>query len=102
LGSTAAKRRRDRVSATGQRRLMFALSDSAIDASALTRGLANDGAGACVTLEGRVRNNNAGRAVHALDYQAYGALAVKEGEKILGEAKEKFAILDARCVHRVG
>ena len=81
---------------------MFALSDSDIDAEVLARNLANDGAGACVTFEGRVRNNNAGQAVQTLDYQAYGALAAKEGGKILDEAKERFAILDARCVHRVG
>jgi molybdopterin synthase catalytic subunit len=81
---------------------MFALSDSRIDADVLARDLANDGAGACITFEGRVRNNNAGRAVHQLDYQAYGALAAKEGERILDEAKQKFAILDVRCVHRVG
>jgi molybdopterin synthase catalytic subunit len=81
---------------------MFALSDSEIDAAALARTLANDNVGACIAFEGRVRNNNAGRVVHKLDYQAYGALAAKEGERILDEAKEKFAILDARCVHRVG
>ena len=81
---------------------MFALSDAAIDAGALARALAHGCAGACVTFEGWVRNTNAGRAVHRLDYQAYGALAAKEGERILGESKKKFAILDARCVHRVG
>ena len=81
---------------------MFALSDSGIDAAALARNLANDGAGACITFEGIVRNNNGGRAVHRLDYQAYGALATKEGERILDEAKKNFAILNARCVHRVG
>src|ERR1700722_20180334 len=81
---------------------MFALSDSDIDAHVLARALASDDAGACVTFEGRVRNANTGRAVHRLDYQAYGVLAAKEGEKIIGEAKEKFSILDARCVHRVG
>ncbi|HEX3895148.1 MAG TPA: molybdenum cofactor biosynthesis protein MoaE [Rudaea sp.] len=81
---------------------MFALSDSRIDADVLACDLANDGAGACITFEGRVRNNNAGRAVRQLDYQAYGALAAKEGERILDEAKQKFAILDVHCVHRVG
>jgi molybdopterin synthase catalytic subunit len=81
---------------------MFALSDSRIDAAELTRALANDDVGTCVTFEGWVRNTNAGRAVHRLDYQAYGALATKEGEKIIGESKARFAVLDARCVHRVG
>ena len=54
---------------------MFALSDSDIDADVLARALASDDAGACVTFEGRVRNANTGRAVHRLDYQAYGVLA---------------------------
>jgi len=80
----------------------FELSDASIDASVLSRALADAGAGACVTFEGWVRNRNAGRAVHRLDYQAYGALAAKEGEAILAEAREKFPIIDARCVHRVG
>jgi molybdopterin synthase catalytic subunit len=81
---------------------MFALSDSRIDTAELTRALANDDVGACVTFEGWVRNTNAGRAVHRLDYQAYGALAMKEGEQIIGESKARFAILGARCMHRVG
>jgi molybdopterin synthase catalytic subunit len=80
----------------------FELSDASIDAAMLSRALADAGAGACVTFEGWVRNTNAGRAVHRLDYQAYGALAAKEGDVILTEAKNKFSIVEARCVHRVG
>ena len=81
---------------------MFRLSDQPIDIAALSRALVGDSAGACVTFEGWVRNRNAGRAVHRLDYQAYATLAEKEGEKILIEAREKFAILDVRCEHRTG
>ena len=80
----------------------FELSDTPIDAAALSRSLAEAGAGACVTFEGWVRNTNASRAVHRLDYQAYGALAAKEGEAILTEAQKKFAVIGVRCVHRVG
>jgi molybdopterin synthase catalytic subunit len=82
--------------------MRFELSEATIDAAALSRALADAGAGACVTFEGWVRNANAGRAVHRLDYQAYGALASKEGETILTEVGRKFSIIDARCVHRVG
>jgi molybdopterin synthase catalytic subunit len=81
---------------------MFTLSEVAIDIAELTSALTSDAVGACVTFEGWVRNTNAGRDVHRLDYQAYGALATKEGEKILRESKAQFAILHARCVHRVG
>lgn len=80
----------------------FALTDSAIDAAALTRDLANADAGACLTFEGRVRNRNAGRAVQRLDYQAYAPLAEAEGDSILDEARQRFAIVDAQCVHRIG
>ena len=81
---------------------MFCLSESPLDAATLTRELAHASAGACITFEGWVRNRNAGRAVLRLGYQAYAPLARSEGERIMAEARGRFAILDARCVHRVG
>ena len=81
---------------------MFRLGESVIELSVLARGLAQARAGACVTFEGWVRDHNEGRAVLRLGYQAYAPLAQSEGEKILAEARAKFAIIDARCVHRVG
>jgi molybdopterin synthase catalytic subunit len=81
---------------------MFHLSPSPIDPAALTRALADAGAGACVTFEGWVRDRNGARAVRRLDYQAYAALAEREGARILAEARARFAIREARCVHRVG
>ena len=80
----------------------FLLSDSPLDPATLGRDLVNDGAGACITFEGWVRDHNAGRPVRRLDYQAYGPLASREGEAILAEARERFAILSAHCAHRVG
>jgi molybdopterin synthase catalytic subunit len=80
----------------------FLLSESPLDPAGLARDLANDGAGACITFEGWVRNHNDGRGVLRLDYQAYGPLARAEGEAILIEAKQRFAIVAARCAHRVG
>ncbi len=49
-----------------------------------------------------MREFNKGRPVASLEYQAYAGLAEKEGALILKEAREKFAILDARCFHRSG
>jgi molybdopterin synthase catalytic subunit len=80
----------------------FELSADSIDAASCARALADAGAGACLMFEGWVRNTNAGRAVHRLDYQAYGVLALKEGEAILADAQRTFPIIDARCVHRTG
>lgn len=80
----------------------FLLSETPIDSAALTRELASVQAGACVSFEGWVRDHNAGRAVHRLDYQSYSALAIAEGERVVAEAKQHFPIVDARCAHRVG
>jgi len=55
-----------------------------------------------VTFEGWVRARNDGREVRALEYEAYAPLAEKEGARILAEAKARFDLLDALCVHRTG
>lgn len=85
-----------------QERSAFSLSPAAIDPAVLAASLANSGAGACVTFEGRVRDSNEGRGVRSLEYEAYEALAAKEGERVIDEARERFPILAASCVHRVG
>ena len=59
-------------------------------------------AGACVTFEGWVRNHNEGKEVCELEYEGYEAVAIKEGEKVLAEARARFDLIDARCIHRVG
>jgi len=82
--------------------MSFKIISAVIDPAARKRDLERSTAGACVTFEGWVRNENAGRSVQRLDYQAYVPLAETEGERILGEAKQRFALVDAACVHRVG
>lgn len=81
---------------------MFKISKQPIDAAALQRALGDERAGACVTFEGWVRNRNEGQPVSSLEYEAYVPLATSEGEKVLAEARTKFALLGAACVHRVG
>ncbi len=80
----------------------FRLTDRAIDPQALLAAMGDTRAGACATFEGRVRGQNEGRAVEGLDYEAYGPLAEKEGGRILSEARGKFRIIGALCVHRTG
>jgi molybdopterin synthase catalytic subunit len=81
---------------------MFGLSENPIDVATHALSLAHAQAGACVTFEGWVRDHNQGRAVLRLGYQAYAPLALAEGERILAEARAKFAVVEAACVHRVG
>jgi molybdopterin synthase catalytic subunit len=58
--------------------------------------------GGFVTFEGWVRNCNEGQQVQRLEYQAYAALALKEGNRIIDEALERFPVANALCIHRVG
>lgn len=82
--------------------LSFRLSHDPLDPAALAQTLLDVRAGAFVEFQGWVRNHNEGRPVEALDYEAYPALAEKEGSRILAEAASRFALLGAGCVHRVG
>jgi adenylyltransferase/sulfurtransferase len=49
-----------------------------------------------------VRNVNEGEEVGALEYETHAEIAVAEGSAVLAEARKRFAIIEARCVHRVG
>jgi molybdopterin synthase catalytic subunit len=80
----------------------FSLSPEPIEVAVLHEQLLDPGAGACATFEGWVRNENEGRGVVRLDYEGYEAVAVKEGEAVLAEARERFGLKRTVCVHRVG
>jgi molybdopterin synthase catalytic subunit len=82
--------------------MKFEITKSMIEPAALLLALEDTAAGACVTFEGRVRSQNEGRAVLALEYEAYAPLAQKEGGRILEEACAKFSVIGVACVHRVG
>lgn len=81
---------------------MFRIVDDPLDPIALKSGLLDPHAGACVTFDGWVRNHNDGKPVRALDYEAYAELAEAEGNRILAEARERFAVQTIAGVHRVG
>lgn len=80
----------------------FALTDTSLDAENLKAALRDPAAGGFVSFEGWVRNENEGRTVHRLEYEAYAAMAEKEGLRIVSEAIERFGLSAALCVHRVG
>lgn len=80
----------------------FSISADPIDPAALKRRIENDRAGACATFEGWVRNLNEGEAVDALEYETHAAIAQSEGEAVIAEALERFDVITAEGVHRVG
>ena len=80
----------------------FRISRSEIVPAEEIVALEDAASGAVVSFCGRVRNHNEGRAVTRLEYECYEELAVSEGERVLGEAREKFGVGKLRCVHRTG
>ena len=81
---------------------MFSLSAKSIIGPDLRDDMKRGSAGACVVFEGWVRDHNDGKEVVRLEYEAYEAMAAKEGQRILDEARRKFGVDRAVCVHRVG
>lgn len=80
----------------------FSLVDQPVQIESLAKALDDPAAGAVVSFEGRVRNHNAGEAVSYLEYQAYPALAVKTGQRILEEEAARHGILGVQAAHRTG
>ncbi len=80
----------------------FRFSHSALDPQQLRRELADPACGGYAAFEGWVRDHNEGERVRHLEYEAFEALAVREGERILGEARARFGVTHAACAHRLG
>jgi molybdopterin/thiamine biosynthesis adenylyltransferase/molybdopterin synthase catalytic subunit/rhodanese-related sulfurtransferase len=80
----------------------FRFSRTAIDVASVRAELADPACGGYTSFEGLVRNHNEGLSVRHLEYEAFEPLAVKEGERIVAEAIERFGIERAACVHRIG
>jgi molybdopterin synthase catalytic subunit len=58
--------------------------------------------GGYAAFEGWVRDCNEGERVRGLEYEAFEVLGVREGERIIAEAIERFGVARAACVHRLG
>jgi sulfur-carrier protein adenylyltransferase/sulfurtransferase len=80
----------------------FSFTPAKIDAPALRAELSDPAAGGYASFEGWVRDHNEGLAVRHLEYEAFVPLAIKEGERIVAEAIERFGVEHAACVHRIG
>ena len=80
----------------------FKITPDVISLKSISAIEKNNGIGARSVFEGTVRNTNDGHEVKRLEYECYESLAIKEGDQILDEAIEKFDLIDAFCIHRVG
>ena len=81
---------------------MFRLTHSTIPVAEHAAALADPHSGGFVEFRGCVRDHHQGRAVDRLHYDVYESLAKDEGQRIVEEALERFAVDAVSCIHRVG
>jgi sulfur-carrier protein adenylyltransferase/sulfurtransferase len=81
---------------------LFSFSETGFEPERCREALADPACGGYASFEGWVRDHNDGRRVRRLEYEAFEALAIKEGERIVAEAIERYGVRRAACVHRVG
>lgn len=81
---------------------MFQLTETPIDPRALCDAVRDPSSGGFASFEGWVRNHHQGRDVASLEYEAFPALAEKEGKRILEKIRTSHKITAARCQHRTG
>ena len=58
--------------------------------------------GGIATFLGCARDFSEGREVSEISFEAYGSMALSELNRLRSDAIEKFGLLDARLVHRIG
>ncbi len=73
-----------------------------IDYTELFNDFRNPNSGAVMLFSGEVRDSNKGKKVTHLEYEAYEPMADKMIGEILEEAKSRFKLNQAACVHRLG
>jgi molybdopterin synthase catalytic subunit len=79
------------------------VSTQPIDVEALMQAMyAPPQAGAVASFVGLVRNHNEGRAVQALELEHYPGMTERCIEGIVTEAIERWNLVDATVIHRVG
>jgi molybdopterin synthase catalytic subunit len=83
---------------------VVAVTSDRLDAQGLTAELAGSGVGegAVVTFVGLVRDQNQGRRVSFLEYEAYEPLALRALDRIVDEARESWPGTRIGIHHRIG
>lgn len=81
---------------------MLWLTHEPIDVDLIRLNVMDEGAGAVVIFEGRVRNTHQGKKVRALHYEAYPKLALNVFEQITNDAQTRWKLSCVDIAHRVG
>ena len=81
---------------------LIKITDSLIDPSNVIDLVKTPDSGAINVFIGTVRNSTKNRDVKQLEFEAYDTMAIKEIDKIIGQAKQKWPISSMAIHHRVG
>ena len=81
---------------------MFRITTEPLDALALMQAVGSDAAGAIALFAGVVRNENLGRRVEYLEYDAYPPMAEKKMAEIADEVRAKWPVTGVAMAHRTG
>ena len=81
---------------------LYHVTEQSIDTDALLAAVGDPGAGGTTLFVGTTRNENEGRVVERLEYEAYEAMAVEEMRRIGEEIARRWRVVAVAMVHRVG
>ena len=81
---------------------LIKITDRPIDPSHVIDLVKTPDSGAINVFVGTVRNSTKNRDVKELEFEAYDTMAIKEIDKIIAQAKQKWPISAMAIYHRVG
>ncbi|MCH8160331.1 MAG: molybdenum cofactor biosynthesis protein MoaE [Chloroflexi bacterium] len=81
---------------------LFLVTAEKLDPQRLTDAVRADESGAVTLFHGVARNNNEGRAVRALEYEAHESLAEKKLREVGDEVRKRFDVTGIGVHHRTG
>jgi molybdopterin synthase catalytic subunit len=80
----------------------YRVTETPIDTAALLAVVGDPAAGGMALFVGTTRNENEGRVVERLEYEAYEAMAIEEMRRIGDEIARRWGVVAVAMVHRVG
>ena len=81
---------------------MIEITENKIDVQAIISSVSHPEAGGIDVFIGVTRNNNSGKKVIKLEFESHKSMAIKELNKIITKASEKWDIKSVSISHRVG
>ena len=81
---------------------MFEITSEPLDVARITEAVRRDEDGCVITFVGVVRNQNRGKAVLHLEYEAYAEMAIAKMRQIGEEIAGRWAVPRVAMAHRVG